>query len=456
MRQLRFAVALASSSAVVLGSLAIAGEPRSSELTSKGQVREDLRAIANAYADDGDLAKALAALAEKKAKPLDLLATLRSPAPPTIEAKAGEQELKIKDGAGTESSLFVWAPPAAQLAQHTREKKPLGLAVLLHGLGGKGSNARPVANEILATGDYVVVAPSAQPYGRGEGPEDGLPALMTKTFKHWWVYESDQSFVFQAIKQAKAQFPIDPERVCLAGASMGGFGAWNVGLRHVDRFSCVAELAGGLSRLTSFTGMKHEPSWALLENGLNLPFFAAHGDKDSVVPYAPDKAAADALKSLGGDIDFRTLEGMDHDLGAFKMGQGTLMADLKSFLTTKKRRSSPEKVVYVSISEKLDGAYWLRVAARGKKQAIAKLEGTIDRKANRVELTASDVVTARVYCDDRVLDLAREVKVVVGGQEVARRRVEPDFRAILESWRSRRDERLVYPAFIEVDARELS
>ena len=33
------------------------------------------------------------------------------------------------------------------------------------------------------------------------------------------------------------------------------------------------------------------------------------------------------------------------------------------------------------------------------------------------------------------------------------KKLEPDFKAILESWRSRRDEQLVYPAFVEVDPR---
>lgn len=455
-RSLGSLVAGATAALALIAALA-PPESRAADPIAKGKVKEALRPIAREFAADGDLAKALEKLKAAKASPADLLATLRAPAPLTGEAAAGERSLEITDGYGTKTDLLVIAPTAQQLEARTREKKPLGLVVLLHGIKGNANQAREIATQIASTGEVVCVAPSAKPVPASVGPEDGIPAAVAKQFPHWWLYESDRSFVFEAIKLATSQYAIDPDRVVLAGMSMGGYGTWNIGLRHADRFAGIAPLAGGLSRLSQFMGMKDERTWSLLENGRNFPVFAAHGDKDEVVPYAPDKEAADALKALGGDIDFRTLEGVGHSVaGLFGPSApgGGVAKDLFAFVRSKRRTSSPRRVVYTSISEKLDGAYWLRIAARspGAKAGI-HVEGELDRARGRIDVSSRDAASLRVYLDDRALDPSKAVVVSVQGRDVARAKIEPEFAAILESWRSRQDPALVYPAFVEIEAR---
>ncbi|MFH1675907.1 MAG: alpha/beta hydrolase-fold protein, partial [bacterium] len=39
-------------------------------------------------------------------------------------------------------------------------------------------------------------------------------------------------------------YPIDPNRVCLIGHSMGGHGTWHIGCTHADRFACIVPSAG--------------------------------------------------------------------------------------------------------------------------------------------------------------------------------------------------------------------
>jgi pimeloyl-ACP methyl ester carboxylesterase len=56
-----------------------------------------------------------------------------------------------------------------------------------------------------------------------------------------WAGETD---VFEAIEAVQARWPIDRSRVVLRGFSMGGAGAWHLGLHHPDRWAAVEAGAG--------------------------------------------------------------------------------------------------------------------------------------------------------------------------------------------------------------------
>ncbi len=411
--------------------------------------RDDLREITNELLSSGDTDKAVAALAKKKISAKELLAFLRETRRPDA-FKGGHQTLDLADGHGRKTDLEVVAPSTEAI--QSRAKAGLGLVVLLHGIKGNGKQMLPFAEELAATNEVVAIAPSAQPLPAGLGGEDGIPATMMKAFPHWWLYESNRSFPLEAIKKARSLYPIDPDRIVLCGVSMGGYGTWNVGLRHSDRFAAIAPLAGGLSRLGT-VGMQDEKSTAIIENGKVFPVWAAHGDKDGVVPYKPDKDTADRLKELGGDVTFKTLEGAGHDVRSALVAEPKLLDELKAFLTTKKRKTPRLEVNYCSGSEKLDGAYWLRIAKRQPSKTVVRVEGSIDKQRNRVRIAAEGVELARVYLDDRILDFSKSVTIDVGDEARWKGKPTLDMRAILESWKSREDERLVYPAFVELDPR---
>ena len=407
--------------------------------------REDLRPIVAEYVESGDIEKALAALKAKKATPQELVATLRT-TPRFEEMVGGERNVPLKDGHGTASDLEIVAPATSSI---TRAKQGVGLLILLHGIKGNGRQIRFYAEKIVASHpDVVCIAPSAQP--PSEAPEDGIPASLSKTFPHWWMYASPKSIPMTALRMAKKMFPIDHDRVVLCGASMGGYGAWNIGARHCDRWAGVAPLCGGITRLSQ-VGMKDDKTWALLENTRLYPMFAAHGDKDGVVPYQPDKDAADHVKELGCEMKFHTLEGVGHDLKE-AMLKGTVADELEAFCTSRKRNSHPAKVTVVSADERNDGAFWLRIAKRAKGPDYARMEAAIDKAHNAVVIAkSSGVETARIYLDDKLLDLSKTVTVLVGDDVKWKGKPTPELKAALESWKSREDEKLVFGAFVDVD-----
>lgn len=408
-----------------------------------------LHQIADAYVASGDLPTALAALSAQSATPGELLQVLRGPRDLPAPV-GGQQSLQVTDGFGTQTDLLVVAPPVAEVQK--RAAKGLGLVVMLHGIHGNSGQTLPLGQMLAATNEVVAVAPSAQTLPAGFTPEDGIPAAIASNFPSWWIYGDPHTFALQAIRKACSLYPIDPERVVLAGASMGGFGAWNTAFRHADRFAGMIEVCGGLTRM-SFASMDDPLSESLVQNGLMFPVWAAHGTNDQVVPYAQDKACADKLSGLGGDVVFHTVQNAGHELAQNIVQDPTLSKEIMTFATAKRRKSLPLSVSYVSAgtsgcaSGSLDGAHWLRMTAP---TAGATIQGTIDQGSNTV--TISGTGTARVYLDERILDATRTITVASGGTTKWSGSLTPDFHAILDSWASREDEGLVFPAYVEVSA----
>jgi predicted esterase len=407
-----------------------------------------IRAIADAYSADGDLDHARSELAGLAAKPDELLAELRAVPRPTAELVGGTRTLDLTDGEGRKTQVILIAPSTEQLRARTT---PLPLICVLHGLGGSARGAIPFCEHIVASGELACVAPTALKIGAKENSsDDGMPEIVHSQFKNWWSYDSPRSFTLEAIRKAQEQLWVDPDRIALAGVSMGGYGTWNIGLRRPDHFAALVPLAGGISFLGAISD-KDPVSLALLENGRPTPVWSAHGAKDPLVPPGPDKEACERLAAIGGTATYHSLD-VGHTPEALKKAfeEGPLPDEIQSFVLTARRKTSPEEVTYVSLSEKLDGAHWLRIVERSPQAKWPKVHGRVDRAENRVTVELTGVRRARVFLDERLLDAMREVEVVSGGRVVWRGKIASSIESILESWRSRRDPGLVYAAYVDV------
>jgi predicted peptidase len=98
-----------------------------------------------------------------------------------------------------------------------------------------------------------------------------------------------------------AKYRIDPDRIYLTGISMGGYGTWSLATNFPDRFAAIAPICGGGAPTLAAFHIK------------NLPIWAFHGAKDSVVPIAETQQIVDALKAKGVDVRFTVYPDADHD-----------------------------------------------------------------------------------------------------------------------------------------------
>lgn len=102
----------------------------------------------------------------------------------------------------------------------------------------------------------------------------------------------DDATLLRLLDQAGRTIRVDPERVFLTGLSMGGFGAWSLGLRHPSRFRAIVPVCGGGRLADVATAVRTQP--AALRR---LAVWAFHGAKDAAVPLEESTRMVDALRA---------------------------------------------------------------------------------------------------------------------------------------------------------------
>lgn len=129
--------------------------------------------------------------------------------------------------------------------------------------------------------------------------------------------------VFEAIESVKADYPVDSDRIILAGFSMGGAGAWHIGAHYRDQF-CAIHTGAGFAETKEYNNLKPEnfppdyeqTLWKVYDvpvysrNFLNGPLLSYSGEKDK------QKASADLmareLATVGHRLRHVVGLGMEH------------------------------------------------------------------------------------------------------------------------------------------------
>ena len=96
-----------------------------------------------------------------------------------------------------------------------------------------------------------------------------------------------------------ANYPIDERRISLTGLSMGGYGSWEMAIRHPHRFAAAAPICGG----------GDETHAAVLAH---LPINCWHGDADEAVPVTRSREMIEAIRAAGGSPEYHELPGVGH------------------------------------------------------------------------------------------------------------------------------------------------
>jgi predicted peptidase len=159
------------------------------------------------------------------------------------------------------------------------------LVVYLHGAGSRGQDLELVRRECLA-GQIL----------QGKPFDFLLLASQCPDHSAW-----SPELVVGLIEQITSSFSIDRDRVYLTGLSMGGLGTWATAIHDPARFAAIAPLCGG-----------GNPEQA--EQLKNMPVWAFHGDKDTVVPFRATQAMVEAVRKCGGQVAFTAYPGAGHGI----------------------------------------------------------------------------------------------------------------------------------------------
>ena len=111
----------------------------------------------------------------------------------------------------------------------------------------------------------------------------------------WEFWSTDEMItpLFTVLEEIQSFYSVDPKRIYLTGAGMGGNGVWAIGLRHPEYFAALAP----------FDGYINFP-FEVPENICDLkdvPVWAFHGGLDFMVPVEVEQELVDALNTCGGN-----------------------------------------------------------------------------------------------------------------------------------------------------------
>lgn len=230
------------------------------------------------------------------------------------------------------------------------EAKNAPLVVLPH--GGPHSRDFPGfdwLSQALAARGYVVLQPQFRG-SLGFGTD-----LLTAGFGEFG--HKMQTDLSDGVRALAAQGMIDAKRVCIVGASYGGYAALAGATLDTGVYRCAVSIAGVADLKEQLRSM-HRPGRALDARGerfwdrflnisdyddpkldaispikhvdkVSIPILLIHGRDDTVVPYAQSDDMADALKSAKKPFEFVTLPGEDHWLSKSETRLQMLEATVK-------------------------------------------------------------------------------------------------------------------------------
>jgi pimeloyl-ACP methyl ester carboxylesterase len=205
--------------------------------------------------------------------------------------------------------------------------------------------------------------------------------------------------VFEAIAAVMADYPIDPDRIILAGFSMGGAGAWHLGAHYRDRF-CGVHAGAGFAETKEYNKLTpdrfppdyEQTLWKVydvpnyLGNFLNGPLLAYSGAKDK------QKATADLMERELATIG----HALKHIVAPETAHQYTpeAVAEIRTWMRDcwQAGRRLPASTIHWQTPTLRYGVYdWLRLTGLESHWKEAKVEARWDRKSRTITLSTQNV-----------------------------------------------------------------
>jgi len=244
------------------------------------------------------------------------------------------------------------------------EEKSYGLILSLH---GAGVEAEGLPDNYVPKDWAFVVAPTNR-----------------RRFGFDWQ-DWGRLDTLQVVEEVKKRYRIDENRIHLTGHSMGGHGTWYLGLTYPDHWASAAPSAGWTTfplYVPTFLrkdatlghpkakylwelGMREDNTLLLVENALNLPFYALEGGADDNVPPQQPRMLVDLFRRYGYRIKYDEIPGQGHWWDATPDIAGTDCVDwpaFNKFWENTIRNPLPKRVIFRTHNYSInDSAYWAKV-----------------------------------------------------------------------------------------------
>ena len=271
------------------------------------------------------------------------------------------------------------------------------LDVVLHGRGTELTEVSFIAaheSDKPMTLDYITL----EVYGRGNNA-------------YRWAGETD---VFEAIDSVKARYKIDENKIVLRGFSMGGAGAWHIGLHYPDKWAAV-EAGAGFTETKKYA--KLGPLVGYQEALLRIYDAVDYAANAQMVPIVGYGGEIDPLLQASVNIQERlAAEHIERPRMLFLIGPGTAhkweptsLAASNKFIDAvlAKPRKEPDHIHFVTHTTAYHQCYWISVESVEKQYQRAEVDA--DRWGEEMRVTTRNV--SRIAIDGGK-------HVVIDGQSV--------------------------------------
>ena len=348
----------------------------------------------------------------------------------TDELAAALQKIKLDDPLRADVEVYhkaaVWIVRYANEEFYSKRYLTDTLTVLDHGLVrakelAAGKPSWPTQKGQLVRAYQSRVDGSVQPYavtvpenpdgrldvvlhGRGatlnevnfiashERPGENSPHMRLDVYgrgnnAYRWAGETD---VFEAIESVKARYKIDSRRIVLRGFSMGGAGAWHLGLHHPDMWAAV-EAGAGFTETKRYAKLDSIPPYqdATLHiydatdyalNAVNVPFVGYGGEDDGQLQGSTN--IREALTKEGFHFTSDGLNWITKELPAlFLVGPKTghkFHPDSKKrsdeFIQSVLPQKTPRNVRFITYTTRYNRCFGIEVLALEKPYQRAEVE----------------------------------------------------------------------------------
>ena len=203
---------------------------------------------------------------------------------------------------------------------------------------------------------------------------------------------------FEAMDSVKSFYPIDEDRICMRGFSMGGAAAWHFGAHYADQWAVVNPGAGFVDvkiyqRLTDKLDTipwYEKKMWNLYDplavavNLTNTTVVAYSGEEDK------QKQAADLMEAALAKVGHKITHIIGPKTGhKYEPKAKEKVGKLVDTWASKGTPSQPTQVRFSTASLKYNQMHWVTIDSLEKHWEMARVEGEL--KANGVHINTKNV-----------------------------------------------------------------
>jgi pimeloyl-ACP methyl ester carboxylesterase len=257
--------------------------------------------------------------------------------------------------------------------------KEVRLDVVLHGRGEQLTEISFIAaheSDKPVTQDYITL----EVYGRGNNA-------------YRWAGETD---VFEAIDSVKARYKIDEKKIVLRGFSMGGAGAWHIGLHYPDKWAAV-EAGAGFTETKKYA--KLGPIVGYQDALLRIYDAVDYAANAQMVPMVGYGGEIDPQLQASINIQERlAAERIEPPHMLFLIGPGTAhkweptsLAASNTFIDAVLARPAkePDHIHFVTYTTAYHKCYWISIESVEKQYQRAEVDA--DRVGDEIRVTTRNV-----------------------------------------------------------------